>query len=486
LSLPRQQQTAKYREVDKKRWFVRYLILAAVATVLALKIYWLLFVVDVFVGLYSVLTSVFLFSVLFLAYVKFRDPYLDARHIVLSGNNGPLITIVVPVKNEEDNIRNCVQSCINSTYQRKEIIIVNDGSTDKTPEILDELRRENSNLKIIHLSKSVGKKQAIEVATEVAKGEIYFFMDSDCDMVSDAVENAVKIFLSDNKIGAVTSHGRVKGTDASRNILLKMQGAYIDGSCRLLKGSETTYSSLTCCSGSLSAYRRAAVQPIMHAWAHDRFVGIEFKFATDRRMTAYVLGAKPPESDKKDKMRYNNNDKVIPILQTGQDDLDSMRSSSDPDVETQKKSPKSAWRVLYSPSVRVNVGVPQTFSALIRQQIRWRKSFIRSIFSTGGIYWKRPMPAPMIYYLMLSLKLMRPVVLVKALFFLPLSGDYITSFLLFLGVFYSSMIYGVDFRLRNPGSDLWLYRPVFTFLSTFVYTWLTFYAAITIKKTAWR
>ena len=485
MTLPRQQQTAKYREVDKKRWFVRYLILAAVATVLALKIYWLLFVVDVFVGLYSVLTSVFLFSILFLAYLKFRDPYLDARHIVLSENNSPLITIVVPVKNEEDNIRNCVQSCINSTYQRKEIIIVNDGSTDKTAEILDELRRENSNLKIIHLSKSVGKKQAIEVATEVAKGEIYFFMDSDCDMANDAVENAVKIFLSDNKIGAVTAHGRVKGTETSRNILLKMQGAYIDGSCRLLKGSETSYSSLTCCSGSLSAYRRAAVQPIMHAWAHDRFVGIEFKFATDRRMTAFVLGAKPPESNKKDKPSYNGN-KAIPILQTGQDDLDSMRSSSDPDIETQKKSPKCAWRVLYSPSVRVNVGVPYTFSALIRQQIRWRKSFIRSIFSTGGIYWRRPMPAPLIYYLMLSLKLMRPVVLIKALFFLPLSGDYITSFLLFLGVFYSSMIYGVDYRLRNPGSDLWLYRPVFTFLSTFVYTWLTFYAAITIKKTAWR
>jgi hyaluronan synthase len=485
LTFPRQQQTTKYREVDKKRWLVRYLILAAVATVLALKIYWLLFVVDVFVGLYSVLTSVFLFSILFLAYVKFRDPYLDAKHIVLSENNRPLITIVVPVKNEEDNIRNCVQSCINSTYQRKEIIIVNDGSTDKTAEILDELRRENSNLKIIHLSKSVGKKQAIEVATEVAKGEIYFFMDSDCDMANDAVENAVKIFLSDNKIGAVTAHGRVKGTETSRNILLKMQGAYIDGSCRLLKGSETSYSSLTCCSGSLSAYRRAAVQPIMHAWAHDRFVGIEFKFATDRRMTAFVLGAKPSESNKKDKPSYDGN-KAIPILQTGKDDLDSMRSSSDPDIETQKKSPKCAWRVLYSPSVRVNVGVPYTFSALIRQQIRWRKSFIRSIFSTGGIYWRRPMPAPLIYYLMLSLKLMRPVVLVKALFFLPLSGDYITSFLLFLGVFYSSMIYGVDFRLRNPGSDLWLYRPVFTFLSTFVYTWLTFYAAITIKKTAWR
>ena len=479
-----QQQKTKYREVDKKRWLVRYLILAAVGTVLALKIYWMLFVVDFAVGLYSVLTSVFLFSTICLAYIKFRDPYLDAKDIILSDKNSPLVTIVVPVKNEENNIRNCVQSCINSTYSKKEIIVVNDGSTDKTPAILDEMRKVNSNLQIIHLSKSVGKKQAIEVASEVAKGDIYFFMDSDCDMESDAVENAVKIFLSDNRIGAVTAHGRVKGTQNTKNILLKMQGAYIDGSCRLLKGSETSYSSLTCCSGSLSAYRRAAVQPFIHAWAHDRFAGIEFKFATDRRMTAFVLGATPKMYDKK--VKAIDDSKTIPILQTGQDDLNTMKVSSDPDIDPRKKSPRCAWRVLYSPSVKVNVGVPYTFSALIRQQIRWRKSFIRSIFSTGGIYWRRPMPAPLIYYLMLSLKLMRPVVLIKAVFLLPFSGDYITSLLLFLGVFYSSMIYGVDFRLRNPGSDLWLYRPVFTFLSTFVYTWLTFYAAITIKKTAWR
>jgi hypothetical protein len=44
------------------------------------------------------------------------------------------------------------------------------------------------------------------------------------------------------------------------------------------------------------------------------------------------------------------------------------------------------------------------------------------------------------------------------------------------------MIYGVEFRLHNPGNGLWLYRPVFTLITTFVYTWLIFYAAITIKK----
>jgi glycosyltransferase involved in cell wall biosynthesis len=107
----------------------------------------------------------------------------------MNTNNIPLISIVVPVKNEEDNIRNCVQSCINQSYPKKEIIIVNDGSTDRTAEILDDIRREEKaknhdkqQLRILHLSRSVGKKKAVEFASQISKGEIYAFMDSDCDM----------------------------------------------------------------------------------------------------------------------------------------------------------------------------------------------------------------------------------------------------------------------------------------------------------------
>jgi glycosyltransferase involved in cell wall biosynthesis len=50
-------------------------------------------------------------------------------------------------------------SCINSTYPKKQVTIVNDGSTDKTGEILKELAYKNPSLKVIHLSKSVGKNR---------------------------------------------------------------------------------------------------------------------------------------------------------------------------------------------------------------------------------------------------------------------------------------------------------------------------------------
>ena len=54
------------------------------------------------------------------------------------------------------------------------------------------MHKEHPDLHILHLSKSIGKKGAIEMATQIAKGEIYFFMDSDCNMANDAVENAVR------------------------------------------------------------------------------------------------------------------------------------------------------------------------------------------------------------------------------------------------------------------------------------------------------
>lgn len=91
---------------------------------------------------------------------------------------------------------------------------------------------------------------------------------------------AAKIFLSDRLVGAVTAQGRVRGAHTG-NILLKMQQVYIDGACRVIKGSESSFDSLTCCSGSLSFYKREAIQDFIHDWAHDRFLGVEFKFCTD-------------------------------------------------------------------------------------------------------------------------------------------------------------------------------------------------------------
>ncbi|HKG71639.1 MAG TPA: glycosyltransferase [Nitrososphaeraceae archaeon] len=483
------EQKSKHKsELTKSRWLVRYAILTALFCILAVKFYMMLYVLDIVVGAYSFVTTFVLFNILLITYTKYKDPYIKADNLIHLYNSKPLVTIVVPVKNEEENIRRCVQSCINSTYSSKQIIVVNDGSTDQTARILDNLHKEHPDLHIIHLSKSIGKKKAIEMATEIAKGEIYFFMDSDCNMANDAVENAVKIFLSDRTIGAVTAHGRVRGAE-NGSTLEKLQDVWYDGQYRIIKGMESSFSSLTCCSGALTGFRRAAVQPHMHAWAHDRFLGGEFKFATDRRLTAYVLGAKSSsakKSDKDDETPKSDAYSYMSLLSTGNDDFELMKRSSDSDIFIEEKS-RYRWKLQYSPHVRVYIGPPETFPSLIRQQIRWRKSFIRSIFATGGVYWRRPFFAALLYYLQVGLKIIRPYVVLQSLILLPLlSNDYYSGIFYIVSVIFSGMIYGIDFRLRNPGSPLWLYRPLITILSTLVFSWLLVYAAITIKKTAWR
>ena len=499
------QQKTRYSEVDKKRWFVRYLLIVAVSIVLAIKVYLILYVMDFTLGIYSFFSSFILFNTLILTYTAYRDPYVRVKDSPLP-KNPPLVSIVVPAKNEEGNIRNCVESCLKQTYPNKEVIIVNDGSTDKTGQILEDIRREwgSEKLRIFHLSRSVGKKQAIEVASQVARGEIYGFMDSDCDMALDAAEKAAKMFVADRQLGALTGHGGVRGAHTG-NVLLKLQHVYVDGACRAIKGAESALSSVTCCSGSLSFYRRAAIQDFIHDWAHDRFLGIEFKFCTDRRLTAYVLGTKPSmgsessyndkQQDKKQGQNNNNNNKIdsnsdnklIPILQTGNDDLETLKSTSDPDVDEDKKRRlNSYWNVKYSQSIRVNIGPPPTLPELIKQQIRWKKSFIRSLSSTGGMYWKRPFYAAFLYYLQTTMKFIRPYILFHAVVLLPFVGDLTSTAYWFLGIMFTGMIYAVDFRLRNPGDPLWLYRPFFTMLTTFVYTWMLPYAAATIKNKSWR
>jgi hyaluronan synthase len=474
-----QEQTSRYSEVEKSKWIARVLMVVAVGCVLAAKVYFTISLVDPFVGIYSLLTSFVLLCILALSYFKYKDPYLSTKNVDVS--NGPLISIVVPAKNEEKNIRNCVQSCLNQTYKNKEIIVVNDGSTDKTGEVLDEMRKENrtSNFRILHLSKSVGKKRAVEAASEIARGEIYAFMDSDCDMAFDAVEKAAKIFHSDRKLGALTCHGRVR--DAQRgNTIEKFQQVYIDISCRSIKAAESSFKSVTCCSGSLSFYRRVAIQDFIHDWANDRFLGIDFKFCTDRRMTAHILGTRTTIDSLSDKKHLEH----MPILQTGDDDIETMKKSLDPDVEFSDRPIK--WNVEYSNSIKVNVGVPKTFESLAKQQIRWKKSFIRSLFATGGIYWKRPSFIALLYYIQTAMKLIRPYILFYTIAILPIKGDFTSVLFWIAGVMFTGMIYAVEYRLRNPDDGLWLYRPLFTLITTFVYTWFLIYSAITIRNRTWR
>jgi cellulose synthase/poly-beta-1,6-N-acetylglucosamine synthase-like glycosyltransferase len=274
------------------------------------------------------------------------------------------------VKNEERIIESCVRSMLSQTYRNIEVIVVNDGSTDGTKKVLDRLASTESRLQVYHLQKNYGKKKALAAGVRRITGDIIVFTDSDSVLADDAVEKFVQVFLAHPEIGAVTGHGRP--LNASRNIMTKIQDAWYDGQFRIVKGMESSYGAVTCCSGCLSAYRREAIQPFVSAWAHDMFLGKEFRFATDRTLTGYVLGG-----------QYKQKNKVL--------------HADDAEDRAMTSHMLRQWDVAYCESARVLTEVPDSFKKFIRQQIRWKKSFIRNMFFTGSIYWRKPKLMAFVY-----------------------------------------------------------------------------------------
>lgn len=90
----------------------------------------------------------------------------------------PLLTIIVPVYNILEYLPRCVRSITAQTYQNLEILLVDDGSTDGTGELCDELAKEDARIRVIH-KENGGSSSARNLAIEQAKGEYLGFVDSD-------------------------------------------------------------------------------------------------------------------------------------------------------------------------------------------------------------------------------------------------------------------------------------------------------------------
>ena len=87
-------------------------------------------------------------------------------------------SIIVPAYNVENYLEQCINSILVQSFNNYEIIIVNDGSTDKTGKICDNFASKNKQIKIIH-KKNGGLSSARNTGLEFASGEYNIFLDSD-------------------------------------------------------------------------------------------------------------------------------------------------------------------------------------------------------------------------------------------------------------------------------------------------------------------
>jgi len=110
-----------------------------------------------------------------------------------------LVTVVVPMRNEEHNARRCILSLAAQLYRRLEIVAVDDSSTDGTLSVLRALEREVPSLRVVRCGRKprgwVGKNYAIARGLECARGEFLLFMDADTAASPGLVGAAVSYAL---------------------------------------------------------------------------------------------------------------------------------------------------------------------------------------------------------------------------------------------------------------------------------------------------
>jgi len=134
----------------------------------------------------------------------------------------PKVTIGIPAYNEEKTIAKTVNSIINADYPKDkiEIIIANDGSTDNTAKVAQELIKKNKGFKIILINKANGgKSSAVNAAINKATGEFFAVVDADSRIEPNAIKLVIPHF-KDKEVGAVISRVRV---DTPNKTLEKIQ-----------------------------------------------------------------------------------------------------------------------------------------------------------------------------------------------------------------------------------------------------------------------
>lgn len=158
----------------------------------------------------------FRFSILFIG--KIRELKRTKKLLSNAKPFSGFISVLIPARNEEDNIAKAIKSVANNNYDKSkyEIIVVNDRSTDRTQLIVEELTKEISNLRLLNLTEESkdpnlkGKAGALQAGIDASSGDLILLTDADCVVNPNWIEYFSKIF-SDPKVGMALSYSTIDG-----------------------------------------------------------------------------------------------------------------------------------------------------------------------------------------------------------------------------------------------------------------------------------
>jgi len=238
----------------------------------------------------------------------------QARALLRAEN--PLVSIIVPGKNEGKNIYKLVRSLKEQTYQNFELIIVDDGSDDDTPVIGKNLLGRGFLTQFLRNNQRGGKASAANLALRRAKGNFIVHLDADCSFDRDAIEQILVPFYMDARIGAVG--GNVKVRNHRDTLCARLQAIEYLRTISVGRIVTSELGIYKIISGAFGAFRKSTI---------DAVGGWDIGPGLDGDITVKIR--------------------------------------------------KSGYKTVFEPAAICLTSVPASFKKLTRQRLRWDKSVIR-------------------------------------------------------------------------------------------------------------
>ncbi|MES2437361.1 MAG: glycosyltransferase [Patescibacteria group bacterium] len=384
----------------------------------------------ILVKIYIILTGFFLTS-RFLIIIFYKDAHYKKYADTLY----PSVSFVIAAKNEEDSIYKTIETCMQSAYPGTlECIAVDDGSTDKTKAEMERAhefyKNKGVSVNVISFAKNRGKREGMAEGILAATGEIVVFVDSDSFLEKTAVKHLVEHFLEDSMVGAVAGNTGVDND--STNALTKMQSARYGVSFDIFKACESVFGTVTCCPGCFSAYRRTILLTVLDKWRNQMFMGTRSTFGDDRSLTNFVL---------------------------------------------------RNWKVVYCSTAKAVTIVPDKYRKFFKQQLRWKKSWVREGLAASSFIWRKNIIASLSFYTNLLLPIFSPFIVLNALVIQILLNQQM-PYVFLIGVVSLSFVYGL-FYYWQSNNKYWWYVVPFTVMYTFALVWQMPYAVFKLRDTTW-
>ncbi len=203
----------------------------------------------------------FILILLLIAYINLQNLNKLSRYNKLSVF--PRISVLIPARNEEGKIEECVSSLLKQDYPNFQIIVLNDNSTDHTGEILAELQNRDNRLKVIHGEPLppdwLGKHWACHQLYLASDGDFLFFTDADTVHSPSTLTNAVSAMIIENAdmISIIPRH--ILGT-LSEKLVMPLFALGVFAIVPLLARFRPQSVTMLSSSGKLMMFRRQAYE----------------------------------------------------------------------------------------------------------------------------------------------------------------------------------------------------------------------------------